>query len=269
MIGYGLTQYPTGPAGDDDPIAAVRAGWDAHVRYGLANPTFYVLVHGRIRAGVPCAVVVPAQPALESLFAEAARRGLLRVPVTDAAARVLAANIGRHAEPDRAARGRAGSAAVQRGPRGRPDVDPCRVNRRREPRPSGRRGKPDPDLPADGRRGRPFPGRRLRSQSQGPTCRPRETGSTRDAISQPPVRGMRRKIASQPLVRRSTQEVASQSLVGLPQEVVSQPAARGVTGEFAFRSPDGWPTRETELLPLGGWPTREAVPEPPRREPAP
>jgi AcrR family transcriptional regulator len=94
VIGYGLTQYPTGPAGDDDPIAAVRAGWDAHVRYGLANPSFYVLVHGRIRAGVPAAVTGPARPALESLFAEAARRGLLRVPVADAAARVLAANIG-------------------------------------------------------------------------------------------------------------------------------------------------------------------------------
>lgn len=94
VIGYGLTQHPTGPAGDDDPIGAVRAGWDAHVRYGLANPSFYVLVHGRIRAGVPAAVTVPARPALESLFAEAARRGLLRVPVADAAARVLAANVG-------------------------------------------------------------------------------------------------------------------------------------------------------------------------------
>lgn len=94
VIGYGLTQYPTGPAGDDDPIAAVRAGWDAHVRYGLANPSFYVPVHGRIRAGVPAAVTGPARPALESLFAEAARRGLLRVPAADAAARVLAANIG-------------------------------------------------------------------------------------------------------------------------------------------------------------------------------
>jgi AcrR family transcriptional regulator len=90
VIGYGLAQYPTGPAGDDDPIAAVRAGWDAHVRYGLANPSFYALVHGRIGG----AVSVPARRSLESLFAEAARRGLLRAPVADAAARVLAANIG-------------------------------------------------------------------------------------------------------------------------------------------------------------------------------
>jgi AcrR family transcriptional regulator len=95
VINYGVTQYLSAPDGAvDDPVAAIRDGWDAHVRYGLENPSFYVLLHGRIRVGVPCAVTGPAQETLGRLLAAAARRGLLRVPVADATARILAANVG-------------------------------------------------------------------------------------------------------------------------------------------------------------------------------
>lgn len=59
-----MTQYLGGPDGEvDDPVAALREGWDAHVRYGLADRSFYVLLHGRIRVGVPCGVTGPAQEA--------------------------------------------------------------------------------------------------------------------------------------------------------------------------------------------------------------
>jgi hypothetical protein len=53
-----------------------------------------VLLHGRIRVGVPCAVTGPAQESLGRLLTAAAGRGLLRIPVADAVGRILAANVG-------------------------------------------------------------------------------------------------------------------------------------------------------------------------------
>lgn len=31
----------------EDPLAAIRTGWDDHVGFGLQNPAFYVLMYGR------------------------------------------------------------------------------------------------------------------------------------------------------------------------------------------------------------------------------
>ena len=43
----------TGETGeDDDPIEAIREGWDLHVRFGLENPNFYILIYGRARPGL-------------------------------------------------------------------------------------------------------------------------------------------------------------------------------------------------------------------------
>jgi len=93
VINYGITQYlATEESGD--PAADLRRGWDAHVRYGLANPSFYVLLHGRIKVGVPCGVTGPAQEMLGRLLTGAARQGLLKVPIADACAQILAANVG-------------------------------------------------------------------------------------------------------------------------------------------------------------------------------
>jgi AcrR family transcriptional regulator len=93
VINYGIRQYLTTES-SGDPVADVRRGWDAHVRYGLENPSFYVLLHGRIKVGVPCGVTGPAQETLGRLLTEAARQGLLTVPVADATAQILAANVG-------------------------------------------------------------------------------------------------------------------------------------------------------------------------------
>src|SRR5699024_11882668 len=32
-----------------DPIQDIRAGWDAHVAFGLQNPGFYTLMYGTVR----------------------------------------------------------------------------------------------------------------------------------------------------------------------------------------------------------------------------
>jgi AcrR family transcriptional regulator len=81
-------------AGGDDPIGAVRNGWDRHVRFGLEHPSFYVLLYGRIQPGTPCTLTGSAEAMLLELLTLAARRGLLRVPPADAAAQIAAANVG-------------------------------------------------------------------------------------------------------------------------------------------------------------------------------
>jgi AcrR family transcriptional regulator len=97
VLNHGFTQY-VGADGDAvesaDPLADVRAGWDRHVQFGLEHPTFYALLYGAVEPGRPCVVTAPAQARLLALFAIAARRGLLRVPPADAAAQLLAANVG-------------------------------------------------------------------------------------------------------------------------------------------------------------------------------
>nr|WP_222132160.1 TetR/AcrR family transcriptional regulator [Pseudonocardia sp. C8] len=77
-----------------DPIQDIRAGWDAHVAFGLAHPGFYALMYGQVTPGRrPKAQDRPAEILL-GLTREAGRRGRLVVTPERAAAHVLAANIG-------------------------------------------------------------------------------------------------------------------------------------------------------------------------------
>jgi AcrR family transcriptional regulator len=96
VINYGFTQYVESAhdSGSDDPVANIRRGWDRHVRFGLEHPTFYALPYGQIEPGRPCAITAPAQAMLLELLAQVARQGLLKVSPTDAAAQILAANVG-------------------------------------------------------------------------------------------------------------------------------------------------------------------------------
>ena len=45
------------PDADADPITVIRDGWDLHLRYGIANPTFYSRIYGRAVPEQPCGVV--------------------------------------------------------------------------------------------------------------------------------------------------------------------------------------------------------------------
>lgn len=93
VLNHGFTQY-VAVESSGDPLGDLREGWDQHVRFGLAHPSFYGLLYGRAEPGKPCAVTAPAHAALRDRFTEAARRGLLKVPADDAAEQVLAANVG-------------------------------------------------------------------------------------------------------------------------------------------------------------------------------
>lgn len=77
-----------------DPIKDIRAGWDAHVDFGLANPGFYTLMYGKVRPGYSPAAQSRPSEILRSITRQAADQGRLTVSAELAAAHVLASNIG-------------------------------------------------------------------------------------------------------------------------------------------------------------------------------
>ena len=77
-----------------DPIQDIRAGWDAHVAFGLANPGFYTLMYGKVRPGYsPAAQSRPSQM-LRALTRQAHEQRRLTVSPEEAAAHILVTNIG-------------------------------------------------------------------------------------------------------------------------------------------------------------------------------
>ena len=77
-----------------DPIQDIRAGWDAHVAFGLSNPGFYTLMYGKVRPGYSPAAQSRPSEILRGLTARAAEQGRLAVPSKQAAAHILVTNIG-------------------------------------------------------------------------------------------------------------------------------------------------------------------------------
>ncbi|WP_152349113.1 TetR/AcrR family transcriptional regulator [Brevibacterium sp. CFH 10365] len=77
-----------------DPIQDLRVGWDAHVAFGLENPGFYTLMYGKVRPGYSPEAQSKPSEILRSLTLKAEREGRLVVGHEQAAAHVLATNIG-------------------------------------------------------------------------------------------------------------------------------------------------------------------------------
>lgn len=67
-----------------DPVTALRAGWDRHVRFGLEHPAFYV----------PATLVAPAEKLAVDQLNRVARQGRLLVAPEVAAKQVVAATVG-------------------------------------------------------------------------------------------------------------------------------------------------------------------------------
>ncbi|MCK2241458.1 MULTISPECIES: TetR/AcrR family transcriptional regulator [unclassified Crossiella] len=92
---YGLSQYlDEEPVPEGDPVAALRRGWDNHVRFGLDHPGFYVLLYGQVEPGAPCALTGAAEAMLLELLRRIAQQGRLRVTPAEAARQIVAANVG-------------------------------------------------------------------------------------------------------------------------------------------------------------------------------
>jgi len=62
-----------------DPIADLRAGWDLHVGFGLANPGLYALMYGDPRPGAASPAATRATAMLRALVRRIAEVGRLRV----------------------------------------------------------------------------------------------------------------------------------------------------------------------------------------------
>ena len=77
-----------------DPLEDLRRGWDDHVAWGVANPSFYALMYGQVRPGHHQAAADEASALLLHKLEAAARAGLLIVPPAIAQRMVTAANTG-------------------------------------------------------------------------------------------------------------------------------------------------------------------------------
>ncbi|WP_240372333.1 TetR/AcrR family transcriptional regulator [Brevibacterium zhoupengii] len=77
-----------------DPIQDLRMGWDSHVSFGLENPGFYTLMYGKVRPGYSPEAQSKPSEILRSLTRRAEEQGRLVVGYEQAAAHILATNIG-------------------------------------------------------------------------------------------------------------------------------------------------------------------------------
>ncbi|MDP9792350.1 AcrR family transcriptional regulator [Catenuloplanes nepalensis] len=78
----------------EDPVDDLRAGWDLHVGFGLAQPAFYTLIFGDPRPGREPAAAGQSAEILASIVERVARAGRLRVGEEHAAQLVHAAGRG-------------------------------------------------------------------------------------------------------------------------------------------------------------------------------
>ncbi|MEH0843493.1 TetR/AcrR family transcriptional regulator [Micromonospora sp. CPCC 205711] len=94
---YGFAAYLHAEAARepaDDPVDALRRGWDLHVGFGVANPAFHALMYGDPRPGVRPTAARVAADIFGQLVARVAEAGRLRVGVDRAAEMVHAASCG-------------------------------------------------------------------------------------------------------------------------------------------------------------------------------
>ena len=88
-----LAQKATGVPGGD-PVEDLRAGWDLHVGFGLANPALYALMYGDPRPGTPSPAAAHAAAVLRTHIRRVAETGRLRIGEDHAAAMVHAGGCG-------------------------------------------------------------------------------------------------------------------------------------------------------------------------------
>ena len=88
-----LSQKKVRPAGPD-PVEDLRAGWDLHIEFGLANPALYALMYGDPRSGVTSPAAASALRILQQHIRRLAVAGRLRVSEERAAELVHASGCG-------------------------------------------------------------------------------------------------------------------------------------------------------------------------------
>ncbi|CAN5236038.1 TetR/AcrR family transcriptional regulator [soil metagenome] len=79
---------------DDDPVADLRAGWDLHVGFGLANPALFRLMHTAMQTPDGRSAVEAGADVLRNRVLRVARAGRLRVAEQRAVHLIHAAGTG-------------------------------------------------------------------------------------------------------------------------------------------------------------------------------
>ncbi|GIJ25844.1 TetR family transcriptional regulator [Micromonospora qiuiae] len=82
VASHGFTAYLAQKSAiqdSDDPVADLRAGWDLHVGFGLAQPSLYTLIFGDARPGQEPAAALKAAELLAYRVKRIAQAGRLRV----------------------------------------------------------------------------------------------------------------------------------------------------------------------------------------------
>ncbi|MGN9907564.1 TetR/AcrR family transcriptional regulator [Phytohabitans sp. LJ34] len=95
--GFGLASYLSEKAALDDsadPVDNLRAGWDLHVEFGLAQPAFYTLIFGDVRPGHQPPAAAQAAAILADRVHRIAQAGRLRVTEEQAAQLIHSAGKG-------------------------------------------------------------------------------------------------------------------------------------------------------------------------------
>lgn len=97
VVEYGFACYVAGkpPAGADaDPVEGLRAGWELHVGFGLANPELFRLMHTALRTPDGRATAAAGAGVLKARVRRVAEAGRLRVTERRAVDLIRAAGTG-------------------------------------------------------------------------------------------------------------------------------------------------------------------------------
>lgn len=77
-----------------DPIDSLRQGWDMHIDWGLLHPQVYSIAYGEPRTGTSSPAADAIDAILRTQIEEAAKEGMLAVPVPDAVNMIRATGVG-------------------------------------------------------------------------------------------------------------------------------------------------------------------------------
>ncbi len=97
VTAYGFTAYlkkKHSPEAKNDPVEALRTGWDLHVEFGLLNPELYLLMYADPHPGAESQAAQQAFALLDERMHHVAAAGRLRTSVTRACAFYHAAAVG-------------------------------------------------------------------------------------------------------------------------------------------------------------------------------
>jgi AcrR family transcriptional regulator len=97
VVQHGFESYLAGKApvdGGDDPVRSLRAGWELHVGFGLANPELFRLMNTALRTPDGRAIAAVGQGILRARVHRVAEAGRLRVTERRAVDLIHAAGTG-------------------------------------------------------------------------------------------------------------------------------------------------------------------------------